>query len=453
LRYLFEDYVFDTARRELWRGATAVAVEPQIFDLLACLIENRARVVSKDDLLTIVWAGRTVSDSTLSSSINAARTVLGDSGEEQRLIRTLPRKGFRFVGPVRDEEVASAPPAEPGHSAGESAAVAPAQPRDDRRTEPSATGPARVASPRGALPASPTTLVVSAGAVAAVAAMLLYLLWPASNAPRNASTVASGQRFDASSVPLVGDEARRSLANYPNRPDAKALAITGEGMGVADGEANAEAAKQDALRQCTARTKRQCRIYAVGMEVVWSKEALPLPAPADLRFEPLKIPLVPDDVPLVDRNRRERIANEHMKAPNHRALALTTGGAWTIPARATRAEAARLALERCAEYWQRPCLVLSVDGLLTIQIPKSRRVVGIFLPSTEADIPAEHKERIGRIYQGAEWRALARGKNGSWHATAAAPSEATAIETALKSCSQADTECRLYAIGNFRVAE
>jgi hypothetical protein len=111
-----------------------------------------------------------------------------------------------------------------------------------------------------------------------------------------------------------------------------------------------------------------------------------------------------------------------------------------------------LALEQCAEFSQRPCLVLSVDGLLTIRIPKSRQAIHIFLPSVDAEIPAGDRERIGRIYRGAEWRALARGKNGSWHAVAAAPSEAAAIESALKSCSQADTECRLYAIGNFRVA-
>jgi hypothetical protein len=90
-------------------------------------------------------------------------------------------------------------------------------------------------------------------------------------------------------------------------------------------------AKQDALRRCNAKTKRQRRIYAVGMDVVWTKEAIPLPAPADLRFEPLGIPLVPGEVPLIDRGQRERIANLHMKASNHRALAITTRGAWPVP--------------------------------------------------------------------------------------------------------------------------
>jgi hypothetical protein len=292
--------------------------------------------------------------------------------------------------------------------------------------------------------------------VAAIAAALGYLLWPASNAPPN---VVPGQRFDAASVPLIGDEMRRSLATYPTRPDHKALAITGAGggiseggMGVADGQPNAEAAKEDALRRCNATSKRRCRLYAMGMEVVWSKEALPLAAPEDLRFEPLEAPLVPGEIPTLNRDRRETIARNYMKGVNHRALAITTGGHWGVGTRGTRAEAARQAIEGCAEHFQRPCLLLSVDGLLTMRIPKSRSIVRIFLPSVETDLPGHERKRIGRIYQGPEWRALARGKSGSWHAVAAAPSEAAAIESALESCSRADIECRLYAIGNFHVA-
>jgi DNA-binding winged helix-turn-helix (wHTH) protein len=81
--------------------ATPIAVEPQVFDLLIYLMQNRDRVVSKDDLIASVWNGRVVSDSTLTTRINAARKAIGDSGEEQRLIRTIIRKGFRFVGEVR----------------------------------------------------------------------------------------------------------------------------------------------------------------------------------------------------------------------------------------------------------------------------------------------------------------------------------------------------------------
>ena len=73
-------------------------MQPQVFDLLLFLSANRDRVVSKDDLVAGVWGNRAVSDSALNSRINAARKAISDDGKAQRLIRTIPRKGFRFVG-------------------------------------------------------------------------------------------------------------------------------------------------------------------------------------------------------------------------------------------------------------------------------------------------------------------------------------------------------------------
>jgi adenylate cyclase len=111
LRYSFEDYVLDMGTHELRRGDVPVAVEPKAFDLLAYLIENRQRVVSKDDLIAHVWDGRIVSDSALFTRINMARSAIGDSGEAQRLIKTLPRKGVRFIAAVHEEQEPSAIPA------------------------------------------------------------------------------------------------------------------------------------------------------------------------------------------------------------------------------------------------------------------------------------------------------------------------------------------------------
>jgi TolB-like protein len=106
LRYLFEEYAFDTDRRELHRGADVVSVAPQVFDLLDYLIRNRERVVSKDDLINAIWNGRSVSDAALTTRLNVVRNAIGDTGEEQRLIKTLPRKGFRFVAAVREAQKA-----------------------------------------------------------------------------------------------------------------------------------------------------------------------------------------------------------------------------------------------------------------------------------------------------------------------------------------------------------
>jgi len=97
----FDDCEIDVERREFRRAQIAVHVEPQVFDLLVYLAQNRDRVVSKDEIFASIWEGRIVSDSTLTSRINAARRAVGDSGRDQKLIRTIPRKGLRFVGDVR----------------------------------------------------------------------------------------------------------------------------------------------------------------------------------------------------------------------------------------------------------------------------------------------------------------------------------------------------------------
>jgi TolB-like protein/Tfp pilus assembly protein PilF len=102
VQFVFDNHILDIERRELLRGGHRVAVQPQVFDLLVHLVQNRDRVVSKDDLIARIWGGRIVSESTLTSRINAARTAIGDSGKSQNLIRTIPRKGVRFVGDVAE---------------------------------------------------------------------------------------------------------------------------------------------------------------------------------------------------------------------------------------------------------------------------------------------------------------------------------------------------------------
>jgi adenylate cyclase len=103
MKFLFADHLLDVDRRELLLGSDPIAVEPQVLDLLIYLMQNRDRVVSKDELIASIWGGRIVSDSTLSSRIYAARKAVGDSGQAQGLIRTVARKGLRFVGDVRTQ--------------------------------------------------------------------------------------------------------------------------------------------------------------------------------------------------------------------------------------------------------------------------------------------------------------------------------------------------------------
>jgi TolB-like protein/cytochrome c-type biogenesis protein CcmH/NrfG len=125
VQFSFADHTLDIDRRELRRGSQPIAVEPQVFDLLAYLVQNCERVVSKDDLIASVWGGRIVSDSTMTSRINAARKAVGDSGRDQKLIRTIARKGLRFVGAVRTLPGG----AEAAHAAGSAPDDIPGQPR------------------------------------------------------------------------------------------------------------------------------------------------------------------------------------------------------------------------------------------------------------------------------------------------------------------------------------
>jgi pimeloyl-ACP methyl ester carboxylesterase len=132
LIYFFENYSFDINRRELRRGAEAVAIEPQVFDVLAYLISHRERVVSNDDLIASVWNGRIISESTLSSRIAAVRHAIGDSGERQYLVRTIPRKGYRFIAQVREHlQAIGGPDLTPQNAAGLTAGASAAHPKQE----------------------------------------------------------------------------------------------------------------------------------------------------------------------------------------------------------------------------------------------------------------------------------------------------------------------------------
>ena len=107
MNFRFADFEIDIARHELRRASDIVHIEPQVFDLLVHLVRHRDRIVSKDELFDAVWQGRIVSEATLSSRISAARRVLGDSGNDQSLIRTVHKRGFRFIGNVDDDDSAA----------------------------------------------------------------------------------------------------------------------------------------------------------------------------------------------------------------------------------------------------------------------------------------------------------------------------------------------------------
>jgi TolB-like protein len=159
MRFAFEDHVLDPDRRELARGSETVVIGPQVFDLLLHLVQNRERVVTKDNLIDVVWGGRIISESTLTSHINAVRKAIGDTGEQQRLVRTLARKGYRFVGEVR--EIGSERPdsARPPEKQPEGRQSEERQPEGMQRETPSGSA-AHPAAPALTLPERPSIAVL-----------------------------------------------------------------------------------------------------------------------------------------------------------------------------------------------------------------------------------------------------------------------------------------------------
>jgi len=102
VRYRVAQFEIDPTRHEVRRAGESVHIEPQVFDLIVHLMRNRDRIVSKDELIETIWNGRIISEAALSSRVNGARRVLGDNGNDQVFIRTLHKRGFRFVADVQE---------------------------------------------------------------------------------------------------------------------------------------------------------------------------------------------------------------------------------------------------------------------------------------------------------------------------------------------------------------
>ena len=257
-------------------------------------------------------------------------------------------------------------------------------------------------------------------------------------------------QFDPTSVPLVTDRVRSSLVDYARQPDFKAIAISRIGWGVSSGLPDSVGAERDALDRCKRRDPNgDCRVYAVGDKVIWPQS--PVPLSADFNPEPLNIPLLPSDLAIVKGAPSAAGLDAFLKAKDHKALAVSDAGFSSMLDRADRAEAIRLAVERCSDFAKSPCLLMSVDGLLAVRIPRSYGIVRPYTLASEIEMSEADKERIGQIYGGKDWRALAKGGSGRWYAVNAAESEMGAADRVLQDCRQAETQCQLRAIGNFRI--
>jgi class 3 adenylate cyclase len=295
-----------------------------------------------------------------------------------------------------------------------------------------------------------------AWAMSGLAVLMLAVSAVLIGAPRPSSQptgLASLDRaFDARSVPLVTDRVRDSLSNYVQEPDFKAIAISRIGWGVASGAADLASAEREALDRCKKRDQKgDCRLYAAGSDVVWRRA--PIPGPADLHDEPLELPLVPADLAGITGVRSVSAFEAYLNEKDHKAMAISETGFSTMGDRPNQKEAIRLAVERCSDFSRAPCLLVSIDGFLTVKIPRTYQAKRPYTLAGETEMSEADKQRVGQIYGGKDWRALVKGGPNHWYAVKEAESEAAAVELALEACRKVEPQCKLRAIGSFRVDE
>jgi two-component system, OmpR family, response regulator len=435
----FERHILDVrGRRCRTLNGEDIPLTRGEFTVLLALARQKGRVVSRDELRQAV-AGRDAGpdDRSVDVMISRVRRKIERDPKQPGIIVTVPGEGYRLTDLVQSQDqhvpvVARREPYALDQSVIEGSAL------DVRRSL-----------------RRHRALRIGSAALAGIGAVLIAL-WLSGLGQRGHSPPVLA-KFDASAVPLVTDLARSELEAYPSQPNFKAVAISAVGYGVAVGARDAPSAEAQALERCKALSRLYCRLYAIGTDVVWSVKSLPLPLPFDVHDEPLKETFDPAILPLNAPGLMEGLKN-YVKSENHRALAFAgitqgIGRFYFFFGAASRLTAARLVVERCVDISQLPCLLASVDGFWTIQVPKSRRIMGLFMLTNEAAMSDEDKQRTGRIYQQRDWRAIARGRAGGWYPVAGAPSETVAVEQALEACARHDSECHIYAISNFRVVD
>jgi DNA-binding response OmpR family regulator len=452
----FEGYTLDVAGRSFLDATGAeLALTRSEFSLLLAFVRAPGRLLSRDELRhAVAGRGAEPDDRSVDVLISRLRRKIEPDPKAPRLIVTLPGEGYKFT--AKPQAVLPRPDV----ATVALVATQPASLARPAEAAPAVPAPAMAASVAPVVRApSPGTLRLAAiGGVAAGVILGLALgLWYSGFAGLFAPA-ASAQHFDAALVPLVLDNVRAQLAQYQHEPDAKALAISRQGWGMSFAAADIESAKSEAIARCQERDKSGfCRIYAVGDTVVWPKSTLPLPLPADIRDDVQNTPLNADGLQklwqAIWRVSPPQPIPNYITDPGHKALAAAISSSWIITGRPTRAEAIRLAIERCSDYGRSPCLLLSVDGMMSVAVPQSYRPTAPFTVAGELTMSEAERQRVAEIYAGRDWRALAKGGSGHWYAVSGLADEIAAADSALKACHDAESNCTLHAIGNFRVGE
>ncbi|SEL14754.1 DNA-binding winged helix-turn-helix (wHTH) domain-containing protein [Pseudoxanthomonas sp. GM95] len=179
-RYRFGPYLLDTAKRELSKDLEPVALPARVFECLIHLIEHHDRAVDRDELALAVFARQDVSDAQLAQVILRSRRAVGDDGQEQQTIRTVPRYGFRWVAGVALEVVPAPAPQATGLVEASVAAAPAFESADDARldnAEPEPPVAQAMANPRSPGASRRLITLVAIGAGLAMALVAGVALW------------------------------------------------------------------------------------------------------------------------------------------------------------------------------------------------------------------------------------------------------------------------------------
>ncbi len=452
----FEGYTLDTDDRTCIdaKGQELTLTRAE-FSLLLAFGRQPGRVLSRDELSHAV-AGRGVEpdDRSVDVLTSRLRRKIEPDPKAPRIIVTVPGEGYKFTA-----KALAAAPTPPTTAAPPFNVV----PIPEAKQAVAQQGTAQDGKVVASFPFHRRSIgafrMSTAAALVSIIGLLIVFWYPGFAIRGKLGPVGATQKFDAAAIPFVFDNVRAQLSNYEFDPGAKAIAVSREGWGFGSGAADDETAKNEALERCRERDKGGfCRIYAVGNNVVWSNSMLTLPLPADVRADGSGTSLMTQESleaiwQTVWHVSPPQAITRYIPGRNNKALAVAMTSAYEAAARPSRAEAIRIAIERCSDLARAPCLLLSVDGLLTVAMPQSYRIIGPFTLAGERLMSETDRQGIAKIYAEKDWRALARGKSGHWYAVNGRETEAAAADEALKMCREAEQECAMHAIGNWRVGE
>ncbi len=270
----------------------------------------------------------------------------------------------------------------------------------------------------------------------------------------------TAEALEPDTIPFITDRARATVRDeYMSAPDHKALAISSGPIGLSSGQADDETAKTAALDICQKLADalpqpRKCDLYAVGNSIVYTRGHPPMPPTPWVTHDPLvERPVVPADFPLMRDAGKANVERSYLPGHPSKALALgPLGGFYFLVSQQSDDEAARRALELCANNAGVPCLLAALNENFVVPVPMIMKATGFFHAATsDAIAPGLRDDVAHRLGNGSGWTAVAAGTGGRVGMMLKAANEQAAIDGAMADCAKQDSSCRVIGIGPFAV--